>query len=154
MKTQILEPDVIITTIKAGDEKKHLSGEELAETILDSIKEQIFLSNLFKEKFDLLINSIDFVHPGDSEKFEKAMDLFFESLDNISRENMKKILDMHIVFNPEKKKKSNNPFKSHPEWAQDWMEQMNFLRDESEILSMKNDHLEDFCYYVDVTDVN
>lgn len=149
MKTQILEPDVITTTIPPADEKKHLSGEELAETILDSIKEQILLSNLFREKFDLLVNSIDFVHPGDSEKFEKAMDLFFESLDNLSRESMKKILDMHIVFNPEKTSHS----KIHPDWAQDWMEQINFLRDESEILSTGNDR-DDFCYYVDMTEVN
>jgi hypothetical protein len=40
------------------------------------------------------------------------------------------------------------------QWAQDWIEQISFLKNNSELLSLAENDMHDFCCYTDTVETN
>ncbi|MHB8261756.1 MAG: hypothetical protein ACYDCN_13050 [Bacteroidia bacterium] len=126
---------------------------------MDSFDEQISLSNLFKHKIESMINVIGFAHPNDASKLQKTIDLFFESSLRLSRDKMKKILDLHSISGikgttAHTTKKLTDSQLLNNQWENNWLEQINEVGNKIDVSSVANNNMDDFCFYINVAQSN
>lgn len=150
-----------ILIMENDHETNSCSEEELADVIMDAFNEQLIQNILFKQKIESMMDSMDFTYPNHRAKLKETMALFFESLNDFSKENMKKMFDLHLIFKPNETSKMQHghfpttvPILENNQWAQDWMEQIHYLKGNSDILPRMDCDMENFCFYIDLTDGN
>lgn len=158
-KTTIL--DLEILTVQDNHISNPQVDEEITDTIIDSFNEQIYIGNQFKDKISNMLNSLEFAYPNDKEKIQKIIDLFLESSHKLLGEYMNKVLDLYVSVKSDKEDLYTTSDEFDPffkvvtnvennQWMTDWLEQVNFLNNKTENVSLlQSDN--DFCYYVDVT---
>ncbi len=154
MQTKTLNTGVNIVNDKYISKTNNCTEEKLTDTIIDSFNEQISLSNQFKQKIENMIGFMEFAYPNDKTKIQETMASFFEASRKLSGDYMKKILDLHIVLKPaETNRNEYNHFPKtgniieNNKWTQDWIKQIDFFKNDFEILSLADSNLDAFYFY-------
>src|ERR1035437_9612254 len=96
--TKTTSPDMKILSIGNISNTNVCSEEKIADTIIDSFNEQVYLSNQFKQRIKSMIDSTEFAYANDAVKLQKTIDLFLESSYKLLKEDMKNVFDLCTVL--------------------------------------------------------
>jgi hypothetical protein len=156
--------DIEVLTIHDNDKSNLSLSEEITDIIMDSYNEQIHLGNQFKDKISRILSSMEFAYPNDKENIQQSVDEFLKASDNLMGEFMNNTLNLYVTVKPDLQVVYNESNTidcvfseivatiENKQWMVDWLEQVSFLKNKTEDLKI-DEHGNDFCYYVDVTEM-
>lgn len=128
------------------------SEEEIANTIIDTFNDHVYLSTQFKQKISSMIDSVEYEFPNDGIKLQKIIDLFLGASHKLMGDYMKTLLDSYLVRKPQTAQLTNEPsyIKPNKYWIEDWMEQSHYLNGKPEGLLLEEANMDDHFYYNDI----
>ena len=135
-----------------------LSNESLINTIIDSFNEQIRLNGQFKLRIKEMIDSIEYAYPNDGIKLKGIFNLFLEKSQELSRYQMKELLDNHLEHNSNDGSIQTTDVvsglleatpKRNENWMKDWIEQADNYKNNPEAMALIANNVEEFLHYAD-----
>ena len=151
------ETDIFNRTISISNNTE----EEITDIIIDSFNEQVQLGKAFNKKIESFIHKKELNNQIDVKKIQNAINTFIESSQKLLGDYMKKTLDIQQQYNAiEPNDIRKNLFKMdginslNNQWMKDWVEQNDSYKTGNDTFPLYNNYEDEYCHYVDVSDLN